>query len=363
MASRGTTSTLPEATIYLIRHGDRYDYADKKAWRARCAKSELLVASDPPLSALGHEQARGMAQHLAREGIEKIIVSPYLRALQTAQPLAHATGLPLCVDFAAAEAHQKPTSLPPLAARLPYFPEMDEDYTPIMSSVVVDGDDGPEPNIEPRLEHMRRMLHLAKQLPTHPSVAGKRVAIVTCGRTDTHRARVASRSDDAPLLSLHAGMRPASLSSLRSESLPLSLTPASSRRVESSRWGSAQAARRSLRRAPTARRMRPIRRIRRHGDLRTAPSRSSLQSACGRKRSASDRPISRRYVRCPARCLRHWRRRATTRISRRVWCNSAHIEEPRRGAGSAAVGRPLGGREPVHPPYPAQLGCAVLRTI
>jgi broad specificity phosphatase PhoE len=171
-------------TILLIRHGARYDYEiGKDAWKARCAGSTALTASDPPLSALGHEQARGLAAHLAKQGdIDAILVSPYLRALQTAQPLAHTAGLPLLVDFACAEAHQRPAALPPLDARLPYFPEIDTSYEPIMRGVVTGGPDGLEPGVEPRLEHMRRMLHLARALPTRPSAgraSGRTVAIFT----------------------------------------------------------------------------------------------------------------------------------------------------------------------------------------
>lgn len=144
-------------------------------------RSDHLVPSDPPLSALGHEQARACAARLvAREKISAILCSPYLRALQTAQPLAQATGLPLLVDFAAAEAHQRPASLPPIDARLPYFPEVEESYTPMMHSVVVDtAPGGKESGVEPRLEHLRRMLYLAQCLPRHPQFAGKTVAIFT----------------------------------------------------------------------------------------------------------------------------------------------------------------------------------------
>ena len=43
------------------------------------------------------------------------------------------------VDFVAAEAHQMPTALPPIDARLPYVPEIDEGHVPHMRSVVTDG--------------------------------------------------------------------------------------------------------------------------------------------------------------------------------------------------------------------------------
>jgi broad specificity phosphatase PhoE len=53
---------------------------------------------DPRLTELGHTQAREAAQQLTGQGIERIIVSPYTRTLQTARPVAAALGLPLTID-------------------------------------------------------------------------------------------------------------------------------------------------------------------------------------------------------------------------------------------------------------------------
>lgn len=177
----GLGATTGATTLLIMRHGDRLDYeVGKNAWLARATTSSALVASDPPLSTLGHRQASEVAAFLgASEKVDAIVTSPYLRALQTAQPLARATGLPLLVDWACAESHQKPSSLPPLDSRLPYFPEINEHYEPMMGTVITDGPDGREPGVEPRLEHMRRMLHLARALPNHPLFAGKTVAVFT----------------------------------------------------------------------------------------------------------------------------------------------------------------------------------------
>ena len=163
----------PVTSILLIRHGDRYDYAiGKEPWKQRCKVSDTLVSSDPPLSALGHSQARALASYLVGPSgrrVDRILCSPYLRALQTAQPLAHASGLPLCIDFAAAEAHQRPGALCPIDARLPYFPEIDESYVPLMRSVVTDAADGKEPGVESRLEPQHGQSTLARSRPCgHP---------------------------------------------------------------------------------------------------------------------------------------------------------------------------------------------------
>ena len=173
--------------LFLVRHGDRFDYgAGKAAWKDRC-KRQRIEPSDPPLSALGHAQAREVASRLAKEApsIQHLLVSPYLRALQTAQPLAHLTSLPLCVDQALAEAHQKPAAiLAGTATRAAYLPEISESYQPIMPTVVV-AESGAEPGVEPRLEHLRRMLYLARELSAE-RFRGQSIACFT------HAARCAN---------------------------------------------------------------------------------------------------------------------------------------------------------------------------
>jgi broad specificity phosphatase PhoE len=53
---------------------------------------------DPRLTPLGHAQAEAAARQLADQGIQRIIASPYTRALQTARPLAAALNLPITID-------------------------------------------------------------------------------------------------------------------------------------------------------------------------------------------------------------------------------------------------------------------------
>jgi broad specificity phosphatase PhoE len=69
--------------VIVMRHGDRFH---------DCA--------DPQLTELGFEQARRAADMLrsADVGISAIFCSPFLRALQTAAPVAAALGLPVHVD-------------------------------------------------------------------------------------------------------------------------------------------------------------------------------------------------------------------------------------------------------------------------
>lgn len=60
---------------------------------------------DPRLTPLGHEQAERAAEALAGEGIRRIIVSPYTRALQTAAPVARRLGVPVFVNPLVRERH------------------------------------------------------------------------------------------------------------------------------------------------------------------------------------------------------------------------------------------------------------------
>ena len=53
---------------------------------------------DAPLTPLGHEQAELAAKALADEPIRRIIVSPYTRALQTADPIIRRLGIPAIVS-------------------------------------------------------------------------------------------------------------------------------------------------------------------------------------------------------------------------------------------------------------------------
>jgi broad specificity phosphatase PhoE len=66
--------------MYLLRHGQSYFNQQFNATRVD-PKIE-----DPGLTPLGAEQAAAAAAHLAGAGLTRIIVSPYTRALQTAEP-------------------------------------------------------------------------------------------------------------------------------------------------------------------------------------------------------------------------------------------------------------------------------------
>ena len=79
---------MPAHTVTLVRHGQT----------ASSARSAYSGRSDIPLTDAGREQARQAAQQLVGAGVDAVITSPLIRARDTAQAIADATGAPLTVD-------------------------------------------------------------------------------------------------------------------------------------------------------------------------------------------------------------------------------------------------------------------------
>lgn len=92
--------------LWLVRHGQSAGNVARDAADAAGAERIALTGRDVdvPLSPLGEEQARGLGRWFAREGERPavLLVSPYLRAQQTAGLFRAAAGcdaeLPLCLD-------------------------------------------------------------------------------------------------------------------------------------------------------------------------------------------------------------------------------------------------------------------------
>ena len=127
--------------------------------------------TDPPLSALGHRQARETAAFLRKitttttttktttrdgddgggtggeaggcssnGGIDAILVSPYLRTIQTAAPTSDLLGVPLQIEDGLSESHATDRNL--LASndeRFAYFPQIDPAYDPLLRIVPTPG--------------------------------------------------------------------------------------------------------------------------------------------------------------------------------------------------------------------------------
>jgi broad specificity phosphatase PhoE len=82
--------------LILIRHGQT-DWNLESRWQGQ---------ADVPLNSHGLEQARRVATELASAGIQVIYTSDMQRALQTAEPLARLTGVPVRIDPRLREIHQ-----------------------------------------------------------------------------------------------------------------------------------------------------------------------------------------------------------------------------------------------------------------
>jgi probable phosphoglycerate mutase len=75
-------------TVTLVRHGQT-ERSERMAYSGRL---------DVALTDRGREQAREAAAALAGAGVDAVVTSPLVRARDTAQAIADATGAPLAVD-------------------------------------------------------------------------------------------------------------------------------------------------------------------------------------------------------------------------------------------------------------------------
>jgi probable phosphoglycerate mutase len=79
---------MPAHTVTLVRHGQT----------ASSARMAYSGRADIPLTDVGREQAQQVARRLADAGVDAVISSPLIRARDTAQAIAAATGAALRVD-------------------------------------------------------------------------------------------------------------------------------------------------------------------------------------------------------------------------------------------------------------------------
>ena len=89
--ARPSLDQLGVTAMILLRHGQ----SEFNLLFTQTRKDPGII--DPKLTPLGQTQAEEAAEALAHEGIRRIIVSPYTRALQTALPVARRLKLPLTV--------------------------------------------------------------------------------------------------------------------------------------------------------------------------------------------------------------------------------------------------------------------------
>ena len=78
---------MARSVIYLVRHA--------KAGERRHWSGDDL---ERPLSKTGWKQAQAIGKRLQKKGATEMVSSPYLRCMQTLEPLATALGLPVRAD-------------------------------------------------------------------------------------------------------------------------------------------------------------------------------------------------------------------------------------------------------------------------
>jgi len=118
-------------TLWIARHGNRIDFVNPDWFNT------APQPYDPHLSPDGEVQAQELAQRLAAEKIDRILVSPFLRALQTAQPIAQHHNLPLHIEpglseWLNGEWMDAMPEIRSLEELIPQFPEIDRNYTPVL---------------------------------------------------------------------------------------------------------------------------------------------------------------------------------------------------------------------------------------
>jgi broad specificity phosphatase PhoE len=86
-------------------------------------RSEPGQGSDPHLSAEGVEQAKRLPDALARFPITRLVSSPQIRSVHTAQPVSDALGLPIEIDERLAEYDRDMEHYIPIEQIAAEFPE------------------------------------------------------------------------------------------------------------------------------------------------------------------------------------------------------------------------------------------------
>ena len=139
-------------TLYLIRHGARFDYASPTRWHDELSPLPYIVPTDPPLSPFGEEQARNTGatlEQLIQADLTDLSLSPtapqlslfsslYYRVIQTALPLVHRLNLPHNLEVGLCEFGHVYNTIPPPATRAQIVPQINLDYTPLVSPTEMD---------------------------------------------------------------------------------------------------------------------------------------------------------------------------------------------------------------------------------
>jgi broad specificity phosphatase PhoE len=118
-------------TFWLVRHAHRLDFIEPE-WFDRA-----IYPYDPPLSPQGHDRALCLARELSGLKVERIITSPFLRTIQTADPLARLLNVPIQLEWGLCEwlCCDWTTEMPkttPIDDLLRCYPNIDESYQSLL---------------------------------------------------------------------------------------------------------------------------------------------------------------------------------------------------------------------------------------
>ena len=84
-------------TLWLVRHAHRLDFIEPEWF------DTAIYRYDPPLSPEGSARASTLASELSHIPFDRLFSSPFLRSIQTADPLARLRGLPIQLEWGLCE--------------------------------------------------------------------------------------------------------------------------------------------------------------------------------------------------------------------------------------------------------------------
>ena len=84
-------------TLWLVRHEHRLDFIQPEWF------DTAVYPYDPPLSSEGLDRAITLAEEFAQIPIDRIYTSPFLRTIQTADPLSRLLQLPIRLEWGLCE--------------------------------------------------------------------------------------------------------------------------------------------------------------------------------------------------------------------------------------------------------------------
>ena len=84
-------------TLCLVRHAHRLDFIEPEWF------DTAIYRYDPPLSPQGFDRASILADELSQVPIDRLFSSPFLRSIQTLDPLARLLDLPIQLEWGLCE--------------------------------------------------------------------------------------------------------------------------------------------------------------------------------------------------------------------------------------------------------------------